>query len=127
MAKFSLELMDSIQGKQRFYKLRQNDICPFDDFQTEIENGNYLSELLTIYAYIEMVSNLKTLPNTKFRDTTPAKSPVKEYEIKSKHLRVYLFHEEKTGKVVVCGGQKTAQKSDIKRFRNLIKAYLKSQ
>jgi putative component of toxin-antitoxin plasmid stabilization module len=126
MANFSLKLIDSIQGKQRFYKLCQNDACLFDDFQNEIENSNYLSELLTIYAYMDMVSNLQTLPNTKFRDITPDKSLAKEYEIKSKHLRVYLFHEEKTGKIVVCGGYKTSQKSDIKHFRNLKKSYLKS-
>ncbi len=126
MAKFSLKLIDSIEGKQKFYKLIQNDVCPFDNFQIEIENSNYLSELLTIYAYMEMVSNLKTLPNTKFRDITPDKSLVKEYEIKSKHLRIYLFHEEKTGKIIVCGGYKKSQKSDIKHFRNLKKSYLQS-
>ena len=126
MEKFSLKLIKSVQGKQKFYKLIEDDFCPFDAFQTEIKNSNYLSELLTIYAYMEMISNLKTLPNTKFRDITPNKSTAKEYEIKSKHLRVYLFHEENTGKIIVCGGHKTSQKSDIKYFRNLKKAYLDS-
>ena len=126
MEKFSLKLIKSVQGKQNFYKLIEDDFCPFDAFQTEIKNGNYHAELLTIYAYMEIVANLKTLPNTKFRDITPNKSSNKEYEIKSKHLRIYLFHEENTGKIIVCGGYKTSPKSDIKHFRNLKKAYLEN-
>lgn len=126
MEKFSLKLINSVHGKQKFYKLIQDDFCPFDAFQDEIENSNYLSELRTIYAYMDMIANLKTLPNTKFRDISPTKSLAKEYEIKSKHLRIYLFHEEKTGKIIVCGGYKTSQKSDIRYFRNLKKAYLES-
>jgi len=40
------------------------------------------------------IADLKTLPQNKFRDITPPKDNTKEYEIKTKHLRVYRFHEK---------------------------------
>lgn len=68
---------------------------------------------------MNLIAELKTLPKTKFRDITPANESVKEYEFKSAHLRVYVFHIEHTGKIVAYGGFKNAQKKDIVKFRSL--------
>ncbi len=47
---------------------------------------------------------------------------LKEYEFKSKHLRIYVM-KVKHGKLVVLGGTKNAQKKEIKRFRSIKKDY----
>ena len=75
---------------------------------------------------MDLIANNNTLPHTKFKDLTPSKDKNKEYEFKSKHLRVYVFHDAKSGKIVAHGGTKTDQKSDIKYFRNLKKQYFNS-
>ena len=71
-----------------------------------------------------MVANLHTLPNTKLRNLTPDKELIKEYELKTKHLRVYFIHLEKTGKIILIGGYKKEQTKDIDQFRSLKKQYL---
>jgi len=40
---------------------------------------------------------------------------------------LYLFHERKTGFIIVCGGKKGTQSFDIMRFRNMKKDYLKQK
>jgi putative component of toxin-antitoxin plasmid stabilization module len=102
-----------------------NGTCEYDDFEKEIEkDGNYKSELNTIIARMHEIADLKSLPKEKFRELKP-KSVNTEYEIKTKHLRVYLFHDKNTGRVIVCGGKKGTQQSDIKHFRNIKKEYFK--
>ena len=127
MSQFYLERLDLVQGRQHFYKLFKDEVCPFEEFCDEIEtDGRYFSELKTIYAYMEMVSNLQMLPQQKIRDLTSKNDNIKEYELKTKHLRVYFIHQEKTGKVVILGGFKTTQEKDIAKFRLLKKEYINS-
>ena len=127
MPRFYLEELDLVRGKQAFYQLFRNDDCAFEEFCSEIEtNGRYLSELKMIFAYMEMVANLRLLPKTKMRDLTPRNDTVKEYELKTKHLRVYFIHQEQTGKVVILGGFKNTQLNDLKRFRAIKSEYLNS-
>lgn len=101
-----------------------NNRCEYDEFEKQIEKeGSYSSELVTIQARLQEIADCKLLPKEKFRNITPKKEQVKEYEIKTRHLRVYLFHEEKTGRVITCGGKKTTQKKDINHFRWVKKEY----
>jgi len=44
---------------------------------------------------------------------------LKEYEIKTHHLRVYAIHEAGTGKIIICGGYKNTQKNNIRHFREV--------
>lgn len=128
MGKFVIEKISEIDGKVPFYKLLINGACEFDDFWEEIEkDGNLKRELALIQARMLDVSNSKTLPQNKFRNITPKKDNVTEYEIKTKHLRVYLFQEKYTGKIIVCAGKKTTQNKDIKHFRKLKKQYSESK
>lgn len=87
--------------------------------------SQYKSELGTLYAYMERVANSESMPVRKFRDLTPSQETVKEYEIKTKNLRVYLI-KRKGGKIVVLGGYKNTQKNDLRKFRSLKKQYLQS-
>lgn len=123
MPKFAVEKINEIDGYVLFYALRVDNRCAFDEFCTQIrQEGTYSKELNTIQTRMQEISERKTLPVTKFRPLGN-----KEYEIKTKHLRVYLFQEEQTGKIIVCAGKKTTQRKDIKHFRLLKAAYLNSK
>lgn len=122
---FQLRKLNQIKGKNPFYALIKDGECEFDRFCEKMNNSDqYQSELKSIFANMDLVANQISLPKTKFRDITPAKEPIKEHEFKTKNLRVYAFQEKGTGKIIVCGGTKGTQKSDIRHFRQLKKQYL---
>jgi hypothetical protein len=125
MSKFELRKIEAIQGKQHFFDLLIDGKGQFDAFSNQIkQDGRYQSELLSIMAFMDFVAQLKMLPLTKFRDITPNNEKAKEYEFKSKHLRVYAFHLEQSGKIVVLGGFKNSQPADIRKFRMIKKRFL---
>lgn len=125
---FALNEITEIKGRLKFFKLLVNGTCEYDEFEKEIiKEGNLKQELTTIETRMHEIADLKSLPQNKFRDITPKKDNNKEYEIKTKNLRVYLFHEKNTGRVIVCGGKKGTQQADIKHFRNIKKEYFKQK
>jgi hypothetical protein len=127
MPKFELEKIDAIVGKQAFYKLLKDGICEFEEFVTQIKaEGSFNKEIMKIYALMQQVAELKTLPQEQFKLLPNPKSEIKEYEIKTKHLRVYLFHQAYTGKIIVIGGKKNTQDQDITHFREMKKMYLET-
>jgi putative component of toxin-antitoxin plasmid stabilization module len=124
MSIFAIKYIEEIVGRIGIFKLVVNNHCEYDEFEFQIETeGSYSSELITIQARLQDIANGLLLPKEKFRNITPRKAVVKEYEIKSRHLRVYLFHEEKIGRVIVCGGKKGTQAKDIAHFRRIKKEY----
>jgi len=128
MYTFALIEIEEIKGRLKIYKLFVDGKCSFDEFEEEIENeGNLKSELTTIHTRLYEIADGKSLPKTKFRDITPKNGNNKEYEIKTHHLRIYMFHEKNTGRVIVCGGKKGTQKDDIKHFRKIIREYFKQK
>ncbi len=128
MYTFALNEITEINGKLKFFKLLVDGTCEYDEFEKEIINeGNLKTELKTIIIRMHEIADLKSLPKNKFKDITQKKDNIKEYEIKTKHLRVYLFHEKNTGRVIVCGWKKGTQQADIKHFRNIKKEYLKQK
>lgn len=127
MSTFVLKKIESVIGKQDFFELVEDGNSQFDDFCEEIkQTKQYYSELLTIFTLMNLVAQIRMLPAKKFKDITPKNEQVKEYEFKSKHLRVYAFHIEKTGKIIAYGGYKNTQKEDIPKFRSFKSKYLKS-
>jgi putative component of toxin-antitoxin plasmid stabilization module len=128
MYNFALKEIEEIRGKLKIYKLLVNGACAFDKFEQEInEEGSLMSELRTIAARLYDIADCKSLPDTKFKDITPKNESNKEYEIKTHHLRVYLFHEKNTGRIIVCGGKKGTQQADIKHFRKIKNEYFKNK
>ncbi len=124
MHKFALEKIEAVKGRQTFFKLKKGAKCFLDDFEAEIKrNGQYVGELASLYAIMEAVSNNQSLPKTKFREITLKKEIIKEYEVKTKNLRLYLI-KHTNGKIVVFGGYKNNQKSDIRSFRSLKSQFL---
>lgn len=90
----------------------------------EIEkDGNLFDKLAGAIRIIEETSNLKRYPQTKFREIKGHKLGCKVYEAKSNIIRIYLFHEEKTGRVIITGGLKDNQDKDIKFILKIIKQY----
>ena len=124
MPKFALKKIEEIVGRIKIFKLILDNNCEFDEFENQIKNEvSYASELITIQSRLQEVANGKILPKEKLRNITPKKELLKEYEIKTRHLRVYLFHEEKTGRIIVCGGKKVTQHKNIGHFRRIKKEY----
>ena len=125
MVKYTLERMEQIRGKQVFDKLVVDGVAPFDTFIERLED-NYRSEVRTLYAIMDAVANLLSLPETKFHPYSDGKDGVREYEFKTKHLRVYAI-EQKGGKIIIIGGTKANQAKDQAEFRRLKKGYLESK
>lgn len=125
MRTFATENMEEVKGsRQTFEKLSVNGICLLDMFEEEIKrNPQYFSEYKTILTYMNFVANGDTLPEPKFRIIKGGEGRVKEYEFKSKHLRVYACSQT-GGKVIVMGGYKTDQKSDIRQLHGLVKEFI---
>jgi hypothetical protein len=129
MPKFALKKIEAVVGKQQFFELLVDDVSQYKQFMAEIsDNPQYVSEVKTILTYMNLVAELRVfLPKTKFRDITPSKDKIKEYEFKSDHLRVYAFHLEMTGKIVAYWGYKNNQDKDIKKFRSIKKLFIETQ
>lgn len=123
MSIFVLKKIEEIVGKVEFYKLEKNGFCFFNEFCEEItKDGNHESELIKIQIIMDSIANNKLLPQNKYKKLDDSGN----WEIKTRNLRVYLFHEKKTGKIIVLGGKKNSQKKDIVTFKNLKDQYLKS-
>jgi hypothetical protein len=106
------------------YELCKNDKSLFNSFYEEIEKeGNLYNNLAGALRIVEDTSNLNRRPKNKFREIQGHKLKGKVYEAKSGLIRVYLFHEEKTGRVIVTGGLKDDQKEDLKLVLKIIKDY----
>lgn len=126
MSKFALKEYNNVTGKIKFFKLIEDKICYWDDFCREIQkDANLEDQLIAVVSRMNDISNLRTLPKQKFKDITPNKETIKEYEIKTKDLRVYYI-KDGSGNLVIIGGKKNSQPEDIKRFRAIKKAYLNS-
>ena len=124
MVKYTLERMEQIRGQQVFDKLVVDGVAPFDSFINELEES-FRSEVKSMYAYMDAVANLQSLPKTKFHPYSDGKDGVREFEFKTKHLRVYAI-EQKGGKIIILGGKKTDQAKDQVKFRRLKKGYIES-
>lgn len=106
------------------FELCKNNESLFKSFFSEIEkDGNLLNNLAGAIRIIEDTANLNRRPKTKFRLIEGHKLKCKVYEAKSGSIRIYLFHEENTGRIIVSGGVKDNQKKDIKKILKIIKEY----
>lgn len=128
MSIFAIKKIDQVKGKISFFKLLIDNRCEFDEFCELLERRKEGSKLRSIFGIMESVANLNRLPETKFRELKgrPAGDNVKEYEIKKKPYRIYLFKDD-AGNIIVFGSSKKLQKKDIKRLRQIKNEYLKSK
>ena len=127
MPTFALKKVEIIRAKQELDELVVDGVGQLAAFEKllALKHKQYLSEFRTMLSYIEYAANGNTLPDTRFKDVTPSGATTKEYEFKSKHLRLYAI-KQLNGKIIVLGGLKTKQEEDFKRFRSLKEQYLNS-
>ena len=148
MSKFALKTIEAVCGNQVFKQLVvlknnvnadkiQNEINikeakneevniegQLDIYENKME-AKYERSLNSIYTIMNMVANLRGLADTQFRDITPSKEIIKEYEFKSGDLRVYAI-KALNGKIIILGGYKNEQDKNIVEFRALKRMYLQS-
>lgn len=114
--------------KIKVCELCKNGDSIFKNFINELENDpNLFSHLARALKTVEDSSNLIRLPKKRFRQLKGHGLNCKLYEAKYSELRIYLFHEEKTGRVIVTGGKKPNQKADIKSVVKTIRDYRNEQ
>lgn len=125
MSKFVLHEIEAIKGKQAFCQVEINGIKQLDAFEEELKDTTYLTEFKTMMSYMQFVAENRTLPQAKFRELKGVKDGLKEYEFKSKHLRIYAIHQ-KGGKIIVLCGFKNSQEKDINKFRAIKKELIEA-
>lgn len=126
---FKVIYIDYLRGSQEaFAKLLIDGECQYDEFCQELSLKTHITQIKTIEAYMAHLADGNTLPKSKFRHLKRIKtiSDAKIYEFKSRDLRVYYFKLEKRGKIIILGGYKANQSSDIKKLRNIINQYFES-
>lgn len=110
--------------KIRVYELCKNGESLFEAFFHKIEKDKKLFDKLAgAIRIVELSSELFRLPKAKFRLIEGHKLECKVYEAKCDVIRVYLFHEENTGRIIVTGGVKGDQKKDIQSLVKTIREY----
>ena len=126
MSKFALASMPEVKGPIKFKKLIIDGACQYDEFCDQImQEGNLKKQLIGITNNMNQVANLRRLPKEKFRDITPSRQAVKEFEIKKGDLRVYVIKEDEH--IVILGGKKSTQDEDYRKFRSIKERYLESK
>lgn len=92
MSTFALRKVEAVNAKQKLDELVVDEEGQLEAFERLIEatDKRFITEFRTLLSYMEYAANGNSLPDTKFKDVTPEDSTIKEYEFKSKHLRVYL-------------------------------------
>ncbi len=125
MTTFAVEHIPEFETRQRVNKLIRNGRCFIDEFQSEIEQDENLSpELYELTATIEDVANGKLVPKNQYRKLHLSKKlKYSAFEVKSKHLRLYLINEKETGQIHILGGKKGDQDEDLKRVEKIIREY----
>jgi hypothetical protein len=126
---FALRKIEAIKGRQQFDKLVVDGKCPFDEFEANLEE-QYKAEMAGIYHYMQDVADLKPVSDDKYHfydkdKKQRRKDGVREFEFKSKHLRVYGITKP-NGKIIITGGTKARQKVEQGEFRRLKNLYLAS-
>lgn len=105
------------------YELCKNNESIFQDFFDEIiKDINLFSDLARAIRVVEDTSNLIRYPQTKFRQLENVSKNFKVYEAKAGSIRIYLF-QDIVGRVIIAGGKKGDQITDIKRLSIILKDY----
>ena len=130
MGKFSIHLSKYINpdSKLPVFDLYINGNCVFDEFYQKIwDEGNLTKYLHAALQIIEASANGLRLSETKFKLIKQKGLPCRLYEAKKNDIRLYFFHDEKTGRIIIKGGKKSTQMTDITKVINIVKDYYHGQ
>lgn len=136
MPTFALSQIDGLDALPNvripIFKLETNGQCEYDEWRKAIEEqGTFAEELDSLDQQIIYHAQMQKLAPGKFKELSAnASDPIKDFEFRTRNLRVYLFklpsEAGQTGKVIVIGGLKKEQKADIARMRRIKKEYYSS-
>lgn len=127
MIEYSLILSSSVSSVTRIqvFELVRNGKNEFAAFVEDIKReGTHGAELAKAISFVERACSMQRMPKTKWRELHDPALPCKLYEAKSNIIRIYLFHLEHKGRVIVMAGKKDDQEKDIRRFKRIVKEYL---
>jgi hypothetical protein len=129
MTKFALEEikieLDENETICDFYSLTINGRNKFDEFKSFCDKNSFSVVFIKIQTLILTIAkgNERMLPNTKLKQLKRGKKDkIPDFEIKTKHLRLY-FVKESNNRIVIMGGKKTNQTKDIIKLRGITKNY----
>jgi hypothetical protein len=126
MSKFALKQKNDVNGKVPVFKIIEDKHCYWDEFCKSIQKeGTWEPQLYALVSQMNDLANLKPL-GKKYKDVTPDKELIKEFELKTNDLRAYGIKDEK-GNIIILGGKKSTQHEDYKTFRSVKKRYLESK
>ena len=96
-----------------------------EEFAKSLEKDKKsFNEFAGAISIVERSASFKRpMPKTKFRLIEGHSLACKVYEAKKGKIRIYLFHQERTGRIIVTGGKKGNQKKDIKSLEKIIREY----
>lgn len=126
MSEFSLILSQFVSPDTKIsvYELCIDNQSLFERFVDEIKDDNLLfSKFAGAIQTIEQSANLIRLPKAKFRLIQGHNLDCKVYEAKNGFIRIYMFHEEHKGRIIVTGGLKNDQEKDINKVIGIINRY----
>ncbi len=125
MVIFDIEYLHEFGGFMPVGKLLRNKKCMMAKLENSIQKDSLLKhEWPVLMALLSDISNRLTLPVTRCRKLRLRTCPgLSAFELKSKHLRLYVMREDYTGIIMTIGGRKTEQKSDIQSLQKIILEY----
>ena len=125
MVIFDIEYLHEFGGFMPVGKLLRNKKCMMAKLENSIQKDSLLKhEWPVLMALLSDMSHRLSLPVTRCRKlrlrTCPGPS---SFELKSRHLRLYVMREDYSGIIMTIGGRKTEQKSDILSLQKIILEY----
>lgn len=129
MTKFALEVieleLDEGQIECPFYSITINGRNKFDEFKKFCDKNNFDGEYIKILSLIITIAKGEEykLPATKLKQLKRGKKDkIPDFELKTKHLRLY-FIKDSNNRIVIIGGKKKDQLKDINKLRGITKNY----
>ncbi len=125
MTIFEIEYITEFGGIIPVGKLIRNKKNPMAKLEDSIQKDSLVKrEWPALMASLHDMSNRLSLPESRCRKLRLRTCPgLSVFELKSRHLRLYVMREDFTGIIMTLGGRKTEQKSDIQSLQKIILEY----
>lgn len=128
MTEYSIELSNLVSPNTEIsvFELCKDGESLIGQFAKSIEKDKKLFKQFSgAVNIVERSASFKRpMPKKKFRPIVGHSLACKVYEAKKDNIRIYLFHQENTGRIIVTGGKKGNQKKDIKAVEKTIREFL---
>lgn len=127
MTEYSIELSTLVNPTTEItvYELYKDGESLIQQFIRSIEKDpKLLSQFSGAVNIVERSASFRRpMPKEKFRLIEGHQLDCKVYEAKKGKIRIYLFHQENSGRIIVTGGKKGNQKKVIKAVERTIREF----